>query len=810
MKRQGTMADKAFEVLGYGREMGLMHLQVDELDGRNIVLGDGQRLLQFGSCSYLGLETHPKLTEGALAAMKRFGTQLSSSRSYLCISILPELEARLSRELFNGYPVVVSNSVTSIHAAAIPALVQPNHAVVLDERAHASMHQAVDHVVRQSRVTTEIVPHNRIDLLREKIRTLNDGHEAIWFCCESVYSMWGDDIPFGELLKLLNEEPRLRLYIDDAHGMSWTGVNGSGRAFTLLDGDLRDRVALVVALGKSFGSGGAAIVLPRKESADRVCVAGPPLIFSHPPQPSMLGAGHASLDIHVSEEGAALRAQLDMLMRHARETLKEEGLPSFLTNTGPINFVPVGIPHHTFLILRKMMQDGYFLDGAVFPAVPTKLGGIRFTITNHLTKDDITAMIRCLARHYWETLAEVGLTINDIRSAFGALERDGHPPASARLSVAAPAALPLETHDSIAAFRADEWDGMFNGKVPLDHRNLRLFEAATATTGEVDAVRWAYRYFMVRDESGVPIVATWCTAALMKSDFLAPAETSEKIEQRREKDPLFLTERMVMLGSQCSYGDHLYVRTEHPRWEEALKTVIDGIWRFQTEVDANAVALRDFNADMDERVAKKLFELGFSRQILPDYFRLDLTWKDTDEMISRINRKYSRKQMRGIMKDAVRYAVDVTRDHPGEAGGSACYEMYLNVQRKARIFNMFPMQPTFMEPMYADPQWDLLRLYPLADDGSRLPAVAFVTGTLTPNGTYVLFMVGMDYDRLPEGAYDQMLLQGILHAKSTGATRVELGYTADHNKRRTGAERIGKTSFVWLRDHENAMAISVM
>lgn len=40
--------------------------------------------------------------------------------------------------------------------------------------------------------------------------------------------MYGDAAPVKEIEKLLNKYDNFHLYIDDAHGMSWTGKNGCG------------------------------------------------------------------------------------------------------------------------------------------------------------------------------------------------------------------------------------------------------------------------------------------------------------------------------------------------------------------------------------------------------------------------------------------------------------------------------------------------------------------------------------------------------------------------------------------------------
>jgi 7-keto-8-aminopelargonate synthetase-like enzyme len=72
------------EVLTDGARRGAMHnvAEDDRLDGRTVTV-QGRRLLNVGSCSYLGLETHPALAAAVTGAVERFGTQFSSSRAYV-------------------------------------------------------------------------------------------------------------------------------------------------------------------------------------------------------------------------------------------------------------------------------------------------------------------------------------------------------------------------------------------------------------------------------------------------------------------------------------------------------------------------------------------------------------------------------------------------------------------------------------------------------------------------------------------------------------------------------------------------------
>lgn len=57
----------------------------------------GKQLVNFASCSYLGLEVDARVKEGAIHAVERYGTFFSSSRACLRSPLYRELEERLDR-----------------------------------------------------------------------------------------------------------------------------------------------------------------------------------------------------------------------------------------------------------------------------------------------------------------------------------------------------------------------------------------------------------------------------------------------------------------------------------------------------------------------------------------------------------------------------------------------------------------------------------------------------------------------------------------------------------------------------------------
>ena len=61
------------DVISDGVRRGMLHneAQDDRLDGRTVTV-NGRRLVNFGSCSYLGLETHPAMKAAVIDATERW------------------------------------------------------------------------------------------------------------------------------------------------------------------------------------------------------------------------------------------------------------------------------------------------------------------------------------------------------------------------------------------------------------------------------------------------------------------------------------------------------------------------------------------------------------------------------------------------------------------------------------------------------------------------------------------------------------------------------------------------------------------
>jgi 7-keto-8-aminopelargonate synthetase-like enzyme len=395
-------------------QKGLLHLTVDSdtLDGRIIHL-DGRPLINFGLCSYLGLEMDPRLKQGTIDAVLRYGTQFASSRGYLSAPPYSELEHLLQRIV--DAPVLVTPTTTLGHLAAIPTLIGEDDAVLMDHQVHNSVQMAVEHV-RAVGASVEVLRHNDMQALDKRLSDLSTRYQRVWYLADGVYSMFGDVTPIEELSHLLHRYKNLHLYLDDAHGMSWTGPRGCGYVLSHLPA--RDRVVVALSMAKGFAAGGGVLVFPDTESLRRVRSCGGPMIFSGPVQPPMLGAAIASARIHLSEEITWMQQELLERIRLCNDLLQKKALPLVSPTMTPIRFVATGWTPVAHNLIHRLMVDGFFPNIVGFPAVPLKQSGIRITITRHHSEDDIRSLVDALAYHLPLALQEEGSGFSDIAKFF--------------------------------------------------------------------------------------------------------------------------------------------------------------------------------------------------------------------------------------------------------------------------------------------------------------------------------------------------------------------------------------------------------
>jgi len=399
--------DSAYQYVSEAARAGVILQSADSGAGRHVVI-DGRSLLNFGSCSYMGLQELPELREGAHRAIDEYGTQFHFSRAYLQCPLYAELDSLLRN--IAGRPVVVAPSTSLAHIAALPVLVRDGDHMIIDQFAHASLHTAVQLL---SKVPLDIVRHNRMQALEAKLLELRNVPGNVWYIADGLYSMLGDFAPFAELKQLLDRFPKLRLYLDDAHSISWLGSCGRGPALEHFAND--DRVVVVMSLNKAFSAAGGALAVPSEEIAARIRQCGGPMLFSGPIQPPMLGAAVASARLHISPKLGLLQSELHARLQACAVGIRKHGLALANDALTPIFQVQCDSPRIVFDVAEQMQERGFYCCVCVFPAVPMNRPGLRFTVTRHNTLQDIEefvpALAECVANARGKRRMESGISV---------------------------------------------------------------------------------------------------------------------------------------------------------------------------------------------------------------------------------------------------------------------------------------------------------------------------------------------------------------------------------------------------------------
>ncbi|HUF95271.1 MAG TPA: aminotransferase class I/II-fold pyridoxal phosphate-dependent enzyme [Acidimicrobiia bacterium] len=301
--------------LGVGRQL------IEDSSAGDTIIIQGQKVANFGLCSYLGLGNDERLIHGAIDATRRFGTSYSSSIAYTALGLYGDLSERLE-EMFQA-PVILAGTTTLAHLAALPVLVRGGDVAYVDGQAHASL-LAVTPALVSNGVRVEMIRHNDIEGLDRRLSE-SDDEGAAWYITDGLFSMHGDTVPVEALHPLLEKHPRLHVYCDDAHGFGWSGPRGSGTY--LSRAGWHERLVIAVGLAKSFGTLGGVVATPNRDFLDMINLTGSPLVFGGPIPPPMLGASVASADIHLSDELDTLQGELDRRIKYVNAFSDSIGLP---------------------------------------------------------------------------------------------------------------------------------------------------------------------------------------------------------------------------------------------------------------------------------------------------------------------------------------------------------------------------------------------------------------------------------------------------------------------------------------------------
>ena len=578
-----TFRDAVFQIHHQGRERGHYFLMAEDtrFEDRRITV-QGKRLLSFGSCSYLGLEFDPRIVEGAIDAYRRYGSQTSYSRGYLSCPLYRQLEEELLPAIFGVDRTLLLPSTSIAHHVVMPALIDERDAVVIDHQAHRSLDDAVTLQCARSNAKKVMIRHGELEQAIDTVSRLARLHRHVWFMCDGIYSMYGDYLPVTFLRTLLAQAPNVRLYVDDAHGMSWAGTHGRGHFLSRFP--LEERVVLVTSLSKGFAAGGGLVVVRDREIIELARLTGGPFSFSGPLRPGDFGATVASAEIHLSEELPAMQEQLRRRVEQANRLCRDLSIPLVIANEAPIFFIALGRAEAVFTMAERLRTDGFHVNVSGFPAVPASRGGLRVALNAVHTEEQVSELFSSIARHLPSVLAKVGVTRAEVDAQFEGVCRHSSAtrergcatlPRSLRweLPVTRPSLSLSKSAPALAESCAELWDRMLGSSGtsmlrPCERSNLCSMHAPRTspnTNGNTSTFSSATLRGLLRRS---PL-----TTSILKDDSFMSEEVSVALEKQRERDP-YVSSRALTTGDHGFRRVHVYLRPG-PNRDEALVRLLE-------------------------------------------------------------------------------------------------------------------------------------------------------------------------------------------------------------------------------------------
>jgi len=335
-----------------------------------IVEMDGARRIMLGSNNYLGLTNDERVVQGALDAVRRYGTGVTGSRLLNgTLDLHVELESELADWLGTDEALVFTTGHQA-NLGALGTLLAPGDTVIADSGDHASI---LDGILL-SRAKLRAFRHGRLDLLEKRLAQAEADGGGILVVVDGVFSMEGDVAPLPEIADLCARFGA-RLMVDEAHGLGVLGARGAGACELL---GVEDRVDLRMAtFSKSLASCGGVIAGPA-DVIDFLRIQSRPFLFTASGVPAAVGAALAAVRICRSNEGRELFARVLANGEYLNAGLRALGfhvvdpvaLPDGTQVATPIVPVLVGDDWKAALLWKALYDAGVYCNVALHPAVP--------------------------------------------------------------------------------------------------------------------------------------------------------------------------------------------------------------------------------------------------------------------------------------------------------------------------------------------------------------------------------------------------------------------------------------------------------
>jgi len=321
------------------------------------VVVQGKRMIMLGSNNYLGLTSHPKVKEAAIAAVRKYGSGCAGSRFLNgTLDIHVQLEEKLAT-FFRKENALTFSTGYQTNLGIISSIAGKDDVIVIDKLDHASIIDAC----RLSYAEVKKFRHNDMKSLEFVLQACGDRGKLV--VVDGVYSMEGDIAPLPAIVKVCKKYGA-RIMVDDAHGVGVLGKTGRGTAEHF--GLEQDVDIIMGTYSKSMASIGG-FVVASEDVIHYIKHTSRPLIFSASPPPASVASVIAALDI--IDQEPERRERLWHNTHKMMQAFKQMGYDTGTTET-PIIPLLMGEMEKAFMMWKVLSEEGVFVNPVAPPATP--------------------------------------------------------------------------------------------------------------------------------------------------------------------------------------------------------------------------------------------------------------------------------------------------------------------------------------------------------------------------------------------------------------------------------------------------------
>ncbi|MNF74890.1 hypothetical protein D3C84_569360 [compost metagenome] len=284
--------------------------------------------------------------------------------------------------------------------------------------------------------------------------------------------------------------------------------------------------------------------------------------------------------------------------------------------------------------------------------------------------------------------------------------------------------------------------------------------------------------------------------------MLASESISKQLEEKRKQNPLYLTSKVLGMGSLFTEGNHCYIDKKHPQAEEAILLLLEQVETLYHHLNADMLVLRDF--EEDEQLNRIFHNQGFLKINMPETCIIQNTnWDSIEEFSTSLSPRSKKHFIKEVLPFEKAFDI-VIKEHLTIEELEQSYKLYQNVKNNNHAINTFTYPIDVFKKMGNHPHWEYMLLF--LKDNTKGENIKLPVGVLfcykNTDHTYVPALIGMDYSNAKEfQLYRQLLFQAIKRAHELKLNKIDFGVSATFEKRKLGATVIQKVAYIQARDN---------